>query len=249
MVLTYILGCSELPDPLEAPDRLCALPDSRIEKIKRIKHKGARKQSFGAGLLLDYALQKAWDSCGDNQSGRWEVQYNAYGKPSAGSVPFSLSHTEEYVALSIWGKKKIPKALQLGCDIEPVKAYRPQVARRFFTAEEYKELELTQAGAQAELFCRYWTRKESVLKLTGLGIALPMDLFDVRSLDRADADKEKVIAWHRKAKEKLSPEFKSAAMVLLNQKMYFKEYRYGGCVLSVCSTDGQFAGSLLPLKL
>lgn len=62
----------------------------------------------------------------------------------------------------------------LGVDLEPIarRAYDPLgVARRYFSAAEARDLELTRADRQDETFLRAWACKESVVKASGQGIA------------------------------------------------------------------------------
>jgi len=62
----------------------------------------------------------------------------------------------------------------LGVDLEPInrRAYDPLgVARRYFSAAEARDLELTRADRQDEAFLRAWACKESVVKASGQGIA------------------------------------------------------------------------------
>ena len=54
MIVTYLLDTHTLPDPVENPELLDGLPQERIEKIRRLKHTESRKQSLGAGLLLEH---------------------------------------------------------------------------------------------------------------------------------------------------------------------------------------------------
>ncbi len=282
MIKTYIIRTDTLPDPLHQADSMQGLPKERIEKITRIKHEGARKQSFGAGLLLKEVLKKTASGA--------EISYNSFGKPFAGGIPFSLSHTDNAAVLSIWetapdsrsaaiesiekdGRKQDIRPenrepdscvkqcpdlehlseeggnqVFLGCDIEILQRCNPKIARRFFTGEEYRELE--EAGSEQEkswLFTRYWTRKESVMKLTGLGMALPMDIFDVRNAMAASVNREKVKAWADSVKEKLQPEYARAAEILQNCTLFFKEYRLGSCCITVCSTVNRFAAETIML--
>lgn len=250
MITTYLLDTSTLPDPLECEKGMSALPAERIEKIKRLTNAAARRQSFGAGLLLDGCLRRT-------------IFYNAFGKPCAAGVPFSLSHTGHFVIVSIdileahvnfsdtlpvsvyENVTEAPAdfaSLYIGCDIEKVRLYRPQLARRFFTEAEYESLAaIRDKQQQAELFCRYWTRKESVIKLVGIGLALPLNLFDVRDDGRAVPDCDKIMRWQETVKEKPQSEYRHAARILLELPLYFKEYRHDGHCITVCATKNRFA--------
>lgn len=220
------------------------LPAQRMEKILRIRHPDVRKQSLGAGLLLHKVLGTLAPEA--------EMTYGSYGKPLCAGIPFNLSHTRGAAALSIWdctdtapgaGVSKEAAGCLIGCDIEQVRPYQPGVARRFFTEAEYQSLEAARdPQVQAEWFCRYWTRKESVMKLTGLGLSLPMNLYDVRGRQAA-VDMEGTLAWYEKGMKKgqVPAEYRQAADILLHQALYFQEYRYRDCFITVCSVLDQFA--------
>lgn len=246
MIRTYLLDYENLPDPLEQEAVMEGLSYERIEKTVRLKQPGARKQSLGAGLLMDYVRKKAGTGA--------QISYHSFGKPSVEGIPFSISHTDHYVMLSLWdetgcGTGDDGEDLLIGCDIEQIRRYEPRIARRFFTETEYQNLEAAgskqnqnpeAAGGQAELFSRYWTRKESVMKLTGLGMALPMDLFEVCGWQAAP-DREKIKDWSACMKEKGQPEYCQAAEILLYRQLFFKEYWQDGYCLTVCSTKDRFA--------
>lgn len=247
MIKTYILDSAALPDPLEEEACMQGLPRERVEKIRRIRHPEIRRQSLGAGLLLENALsQLAPDAA---------ITYNPYGKPVCQQAPFSLSHTMGYAMLSIWSGPGQPfatgeAAFSVGCDIERIGLYRPRLARRFFTEAEYQSLEAVEdPQAQAELFCRYWTKKESVMKLTGLGMSLPMDLFDVRG-GQVAVNREKTMEWrgaglqHRPRTQNGSA-FQHAVGILLDRELFFKEYRYLDCCITVCGLADRFAPEIL----
>lgn len=258
MIRTYLLDYENLPDPLEQKAVMEGLSYERIEKTARLKQPGARKQSLGAGLMMDYVRKKAGAGA--------QISYHSFGKPSVEGIPFSISHTDHYVMLSMWdetgcGTGDDGEDLLIGCDIERIRRYDPRIARRFFTETEYQNLEAAEeaegsretrdftahanqnpeaAGGQAELFSRYWTRKESVMKLTGLGMALPMELFEVCGWQAAP-DREKIKDWSACMKEKEQPEYCQAAETLLNRQLFFKEYWQDGYCLTVCSTKDRFA--------
>lgn len=237
MIRTYVLRTDMLPDESSQSKEWEAcmrkVSKERAEKIRRIRHAQAKKQSLGAGLLLRYVSRQ--------KGSETRITHGAYGKPACAEVPFNLSHTEDAVILSIWEGEDTSEVM-IGCDIEKVRTYRPGVARRFFTSEEYRSLEaMCDPQAQAEWFCRYWTKKESVMKMTGLGLSLPMDLYDIRG-SQAVAAYEKICAWYEKELKKgqIKTELARAAHILLQETMYLKEYCYERCRIAVCSTSDQF---------
>ncbi len=253
MIVTYLLDTHTLPDPVENPELLDGLPQERIEKIRRLKHTESRKQSLGAGLLLEHGLRQAAEYAGEGHQQAAElssvIEYGAFGKPHlAEGAPFNLSHTGSYAIVSIMLSKEnaAPDKTAIGCDIEQVRKYDPRLARRFFTGTEYQILEGTDADRQADMFCRYWTRKESVLKLTGLGMSLPLDLFEISSGNVAVPDEKRLAAWQASAEGKAQAEAYGAAGELLrSSRVQMREYRYKDCWITVCSTHDQFAPQIV----
>ena len=66
-------------------------------------------------------------------------------------------------------------------DIEKKGKLRLAVARRFFHAEEIRQLEdIGEEEKQVELFYRLWSVKESFLKYTGEGLSASLSAFRVK---------------------------------------------------------------------
>ncbi len=281
MIHTFLMDLRTLPDPLDCPGWLERLPGQRRTKILRQKHLSLRRQEYGAGLLLNAGLRLA--GCPDPGN----IQYNKYGKPFVDDFSFNLSHSGDYIILSIWlprkasGPDREPQnicmrqpswqgpagsasrpdkkplltvplqenkplscGLLTGCDIEQIKKYKSNIARRFFTETEYRNLEETQdQTAQAELFFRYWTAKESVLKLAGTGMAFPMDIFDVSPGSGAVVDRERAAAWYEALDQK-DPDCAGAYEILMNHTLYLKQYRYKDYCITVCGTEDRFCADL-----
>lgn len=108
----------------------------------------------------------------------WRFVAGAWGKPQvAPPLPplvFSLAHTAGLVAVAA----APPHAGPLGLDVEA--AGRPvdlALARRFFAQSEADALFALPQADRARRFFALWTLKESFLKATGLGLALPLDAF------------------------------------------------------------------------
>lgn len=147
-----------------------ALPRWRQEAVTNIRLDNDRKLSIAAGTLLMLALE---DSGISSDS---VILKNSHGKPYLRDYPdvhFSLSHSGDYAMCAISDSP-------IGCDIQKISDTRPQVARRFFTQAEQLYLQGSE-DPQVE-FTRIWTRKESYVKMKGLGIsACPLTSFDVIS--------------------------------------------------------------------
>ena len=107
--------------------------------------------------------------------------HNEYGKPSIISkqnqegIQFNLSHSNNLAILAIC------KHNQLGIDIEFTerKTDWQGIFRRFYTQNEQKELLKLPEETQKNAFFKIWTRKEAHMKVTGQGLHLPPDKFEV----------------------------------------------------------------------
>lgn len=160
----YYAKISELTEE-EMHVAMQLLPKERIAKIKKSKQKKNQIQSFAAGLLLEYGLQKEGLT-----SAAVTFLKNADGKPYIKEYPnlyYNLSHSKDYVAIVV-------DEQPVGIDIEYMRIGYQKLVKRFFSEEEVQALE---ADWSDEAFTKLWTRKESYLKATGYGMRMPLDGF------------------------------------------------------------------------
>jgi 4'-phosphopantetheinyl transferase len=110
-----------------------------------------------------------------------EFVYGANGKPalshrrSASPVSFNLSHSHKVAVLAVTQKNEI------GIDVERIQPERAsqEIAKRYFSREEVKELLSLPVDQRAEGFFLCWTRKEAYVKALGEGLRFPLDCFRV----------------------------------------------------------------------
>ncbi len=110
--------------------------------------------------------------------------YNEFGKPFLRSkwkkttVQFNLSHSGEVVLLGF------TRAGAIGVDVEKIdrKHSGLDIAKRFFSRNEYEKLERLEGPLQVEAFFKCWTRKEAFIKAHGKGLSIPLNWFDVAVL-------------------------------------------------------------------
>lgn len=103
--------------------------------------------------------------------------YNRYGKPSVANseVRFNVSHSGAFAMLAV------SRGREVGLDLERIDSRfaQEQIPERFFSPREVEQLRALPAREQTAAFFRCWTRKEAYIKARGLGLALPLDSFDV----------------------------------------------------------------------
>jgi 4'-phosphopantetheinyl transferase len=100
-----------------------------------------------------------------------EIQFDKIGegKPvlTGAKVDFNLSHSGEYFAIALSEKG------QVGVDIEKVRAphHLAQIATKFFSAAETSLIEnATDPQKQVEIFSKFWSGKEALIKAEGGGV-------------------------------------------------------------------------------
>lgn len=114
--------------------------------------------------LLHYVLGREYGRS-------WEVVQKGNGKPfltGGPEIDFSIAHTKGLVVCGISGKR-------IGVDVEQICQFDERLMRRICTEEERYFIEHERKTmTREETFFRFWTLKESFLKATGQGLAVPM---------------------------------------------------------------------------
>ena len=128
------------------------------------------------GILRD--LLSRYVEC---PAGTIKFAYGPQGKPaladpgSKSSVRFNLSHSHGLAVIAVGAGREV------GIDVELL---RPEfagedIAKRYFSAREVRELAQLPVGSRTEAFFRCWTRKEAYIKARGEGLHVPLDSFSV----------------------------------------------------------------------
>lgn len=168
MVSLYALDVTKLPRVGEQQclELLESLPLERQQKIKRCRKFEKKQQSLGAGLLLQRVLERygiAEDA----------VYENANRKPMAEGICFNLSHTDGLVICAV-------SSLPVGCDVERVRRAPKHLVQRYFCENEKAHLKACDEARYNEAFFRLWTMKESYIKMTGEGMSIPLNAYEVQ---------------------------------------------------------------------
>lgn len=205
MLKTYIACTDELVNSMLFSSLYARMTQYRKDKINRMVFLKDKRLSLGAGALLDYAL--ILEGVSDR-----EIIYVQNQKPCLknSNIRFNLSHSGNMVFCAVSDK-------DVGCDVEQITDIDMQIAARFFFHEEYAAISACpDSTSRNDLFFRYWTLKESFMKVTGLGFKLNLDDFciDLRS-DGIDVKQS-----------------------VDSRNYYFKEYTADtGYKFSVCTAD------------
>ena len=144
------------------------LSEKRIEKVKKLKRREQKAESIGAELLLRRAVK---DITGTDEIPLWDTDKN--GKlylARHNDIYVNLSHSGDYAAC-------VSSSSPVGIDIQKYRECDIKTAKRFFSPDETAFIESSSDLTDAFFFV--WTRKESLTKAAGKGIAVNMRMFSV----------------------------------------------------------------------
>lgn len=165
MVKLYVADISNLPDPLLNSELLHRLPRQRQQRIHDMKQEKSRKQSMGAGLLLQkvLALYHIHDS---------QVNLDKNGKPVVEGLEFNLSHSGDLAICAVSDKP-------IGCDVEELREAPKGMAERYFSETEQTFVNSFSGDEYNRAFFQIWTMKEGYVKMTGEALRLPFKEYEV----------------------------------------------------------------------
>ena len=116
---------------------------------------------MGAGYLLEYGKK-------DLMAGDLKM-ISVEDQESEAPLYYSLSHSGTKAVCAI-------SDVRIGCDVEIMKEEKASIEREIKVAERFfTENECAAIRKDYEKFYRFWTLKESILKVTGYGLSMPLD--------------------------------------------------------------------------
>lgn len=160
-------------------DKIKDMPIWRQEKIKSFLVNEPKKLSLMASMLFVKAMEEI-DINIDIKN--IKIAYTKNQKPyiedqKYKDIKFNISHSQDKAIL-------VTSQEEVGCDIEKIHDIDLNLAKRFYTNEEYKLiLSNNDIEKQKKIFYKMWTLKESYLKLTGKGIIAGLDSVDFSEVD------------------------------------------------------------------
>jgi 4'-phosphopantetheinyl transferase len=146
-----------------------------LDDEERHRHDGFLRAEDRALFLVSHALTRivtAHHVAIAPRAVRYVCRVATSEKPrfrdAASGLEFSLSHSGACIVVAI------SRAVTLGVDVERVTATGPDASllASVLCATEQQAFRAMPAPARPWAFCRYWTRKEAVLKATGDGLEI-----------------------------------------------------------------------------
>jgi 4'-phosphopantetheinyl transferase len=108
-----------------------------------------------------------------------QIKRSEKGKPEIPgfqSVHFNISHSGKWVVAA-------QSNMDVGIDIENIRAPQYRIAERFFSGTELKALNLLEGDEKRNYFFDLWTLKESYLKMLGKGLTQSLGSFTMKKSD------------------------------------------------------------------
>jgi 4'-phosphopantetheinyl transferase len=140
-----------------------SLNEEEVRRASRFAFEKDRNQFITAHGTLRTLLSK----CLEITSSEIQFKKDKNKKPQIlfplTSLKFNISHSENKILISI-------SEVETGVDVEMIKPgmeFKELIKTYFSNTEQQKILD---AAQPAETFYKYWTRKEAVLKASGIGI-------------------------------------------------------------------------------
>lgn len=173
MAITFLLETEKLNDDDAFNRYYSCMSIYRKEKIDRLRQRKDKNLSLAVGIIIDHYLQSI---------GLCEQKMN-YGATEGGKpffteyrhIYFNASHSDNVAVCSFSDS-------EIGCDIQHIEKARENVAKRFFTPQEYNYIfdsNEKEKNTTDERFARIWAIKEAYLKLLGTGLSCGLASFDV----------------------------------------------------------------------
>ena len=203
------------------------MPEMRQKKASRYKAVPVRRRCIAAYALLEYAMRELMADVGiDYREDVLPVFEDDRGKPYFTGIPvyFNISHSGDRVAVAVSDS-------EVGCDVERKNGRVLQIAKRFFTEEEFAYLSgMDNDDVRRLEFTRLWTLKESVVKCSGEG------------LGRAFSDFSLV--------DEKGTRVRAVTLPQLEGRFYTREYEpEEGYCFSICSRSGDMEDKIRHVRL
>ena len=156
---------------------LASLTDDEKDRANRFIFQKDRDHFIAARGTLRAVLSRYLQIDAD----RLRFCYNSYGKPAliegtnSANLRFNVSHSHGLGLFAVTHHREI------GVDIEHIRPdfAGPDIAERFFSANEVAALRNLAESEQVEGFFNCWVRKEAYIKAKGKGLSIPLDQFEV----------------------------------------------------------------------
>lgn len=157
---------------------LTNLSSEKQERIKKLAKPEDAKRVLFADILLRSIIANELKI--SNKAIIFDA--NRYGKPHLvgnSCLHFNVSHSGAWVVCAVDNEP-------IGIDIEKIIPVDLEIAKQFFSDEEYKMLMAQNPKKRQSFFFDLWTLKESYIKAVGKGLSISLKLFTISFLENTE---------------------------------------------------------------
>lgn len=169
---TYLLKIDNNIEKHDFEKLLSCLSRNKKERISRLHRFEDAQRALLGDILIRYAVCKTKGI--KNKDLIFGV--NDYGKPQLLNPPgiqFNISHSGNWVVCALGDSP-------VGIDVEVIKPISLEIAKEFFSKDEYYTLINQPEELKLKFFYMLWTLKESYIKAEGKGFSIPLSSFSIR---------------------------------------------------------------------
>lgn len=151
------------------------LSEERKTKLRAFKFQEDKIRCLLAEILLKYGLWEQYKLPREIL----RFGFGEFKKPyliGYEQIHFNLSHSGNWVFCGIG-------EVSLGVDVERMKEDHLDIAKSFYTEEEYKDILNKPVELQKRAFYELWTLKESYMKAVGAGLSIGLNTFGFQKKD------------------------------------------------------------------
>jgi len=171
MLETYILKINRNLEAIEFNSLLSYICDDKKERILRFHRYEDAQRCLLGDVMVRYVICKRIGV----KNSELVFGMNEYGKPLLiypKEIHFNISHSGKYVVCAVDNNP-------VGVDVEEIKPIDFEIAKRFFSANEYLQLINQPEEMRLKYFYTIWTLKESYIKAEGKGLSIPLNSFSI----------------------------------------------------------------------
>ncbi len=216
VAITFLLETEKLNDDTNFYKHYSCMSAYRKAKIDRLRQRKDKNLSLAVGIIINHYL-KGFGLCEEKMN----YSTTEGGKPFFSEykhIHFNASHSDN-IAICAFSDDEI------GCDIQHIEKARENIAKRFFTLQEYNYIYKNpekEKSTSDERFARIWAIKEAYLKLLGIGLSGGLASFNV---------------------------FIEKGSAKINDNTYITEYCFKDYFIAVCSCKQNNNDELVVLSL
>jgi len=150
------------------------ISEENREKCRRFKFKEDALRTLYGELMIRHVLMQQLSL----KNEEIKILKGEWGKPYIEGLPvyFNISHSGDYVVCAF-------SQQEVGIDIEQIQKVDLNIAKRYFTKFEHKDLLAQKEDQRLDYFFLLWTLKESYMKWSGRGMHMPLDSFSFKIKD------------------------------------------------------------------